>query len=198
MKPLALLQDLAAESDATDGLEALVDDAPAGDGLAPVAGLVVAWCRRTDHPTLAGRVLVTWDDPRGASRERWLPTLHGLAVRPGDRLLVQRPANWSEAVVTGVLDGLRARGESPAPIAGLTLLPDESLRVCAADGAPLVEIRPSDEGPVVRLCRRDVDIEVDGGLRLRAESIALCATRGEVTIDATDDVVVRGETIHLN
>jgi hypothetical protein len=70
--------------------------------------------------------------------------------------------------------------------------------ITAADGKPLIELAASDAGPVVRLLQPDIDVEVPGKLRVSAASIELVATRGEVKVEAADDVVVRGENVHLN
>jgi hypothetical protein len=51
---------------------------------------------------------------------------------------------------------------------------------------------------VVRLLDGDVNLEVAGGLRIDAQRIELHARRGAVEVSASDDVVVRGETVHLN
>ena len=56
----------------------------------------------------------------------------------------------------------------------------------------------TDEGPVIRLLATDVDIELSGRLRISARSLELAAREGPVTVSATDDVIVRGETIKLN
>ncbi|CAN98205.1 hypothetical protein predicted by Glimmer/Critica [Sorangium cellulosum So ce56] len=175
------------------------DDAPPE----PITGLrpgevLVGECLDARHPTLAGRLLVRWTTSRGAL-ERWLPSLHGLAVRAQDRVLVSQPSNWPEPLVTGVVDGFALRPEPPlAEAARLTLHGDEALRVAAADGKPLVEVFASETGPVIRLMTEDADIELKGALRISARSIDLVARQGEVRVNAADDVIVQGENIHLN
>lgn len=178
----------------------VVESAGSRGGAASGAeGLLVGDCVDDRHPRLMGRVLVRWSDGRGAARERWLPTLHGLAVRKTDRVLVQQPANWPEPIVTGVVDGHVVRPDVPrAAAATIALESDEALVVTTRDGAPLVEVRGSDHGPIVRLLRDDVKIEAPGKLELSARSIALHAENGPVTIDASDDVTVQGEVIRLN
>ena len=42
------------------------------------------------------------------------------------------------------------------------------------------------------------ELDVDGPLRVSAEAIELRARAGQLTLDASDDVVVCGETIQLN
>ena len=159
----------------------------------------VGECLDTRHPTLAGRVLIRWVDARGTVCERWLPTLHGLAVRQTDRVLAQQPSNWSEAVVTGVIDGYAQRPDVPrASVATIALKSDEAILVTTAEGAPLLELRGTDQGPVARLLSMDADIEAAGQLRLSAKSIEINATEGSVTLHASDDVTVKGESIRLN
>ncbi len=159
----------------------------------------VGECLDTLHPSLAGRVLVRWVDALGAVSERWLPTLHGLAIRRTDRVLAQHPSNWPEPIVTGVIDGYAQRPDVPrASAATIALKSDEAILVTTAEGAPLLELRGTDQGPVARLLTTTADIEAPGQLRLTASSIALNATEGSVTINASDDVTVKGESIRLN
>lgn len=162
-------------------------------------GPLVGECLDATHPTLVGRVLVRWTTPDGRDERAWLATLHALPVRVGDRVMFQRPANWPEPVVTGVIDGFAARPEpARATAAALTLQRDEALRVVDVRGAALVEVVSGDEGPTVRLLTDDASIELAGGLRVSAARIELVARQGAVRIDAHDDVVVRGEHVKLN
>lgn len=171
----------------------------ARDEAQPAATALVGECVDAAHPTLVGRALVRWVTPDGREVQRWLSTLHGLPVRAGDRVLLTRPANWPDAIVTGVVDGFAKRPEvERAAAASLTLQRDEALRVVDARGAPLVEVRGGDAGPTVRLLTDDASVELAGGLTLSAERIELVARQGAVRIAAHDDVVVRGEHIKLN
>jgi hypothetical protein len=151
------------------------------------------------HPSLRGRVRVRWVDLEGQTFERWLPTLQGLPVRVADRVLMITAANWPEPVVTGVVDGFARRPERErASAATLELQRDEALRVQSASGEDLVEVFEDESGPVIRLLKEDVDLDLPGKLRVRAASIELEAKQGEARIQASDDVVVKGEIIHLN
>jgi hypothetical protein len=159
----------------------------------------VGECLDTHHPTLTGRALIRWVDALGAVSERWLPTLHGLAIRRTDRVLAQHPSNWPEPIVTGVIDGYAQRPDVPRVAAAtIALKSDEAIVVTTAEGAPLLELRGTDQGPVARLLTTTADLEAPGDLRLTARSIALHATDGSVTIHASDDVTVKGESIRLN
>lgn len=172
--------------------------------LPAVAGLIgdallVGECVDATHPTLRGRVRVRVEDTTGEVTEGWLPTLYRLPVRVADRVLVARPGNWDEAVVIGVLDGFARRPEMPLREgASLELATDECLRIRSEDGTDLVEVRQEEEGPVVRLLEPGVDVEVPGSFRVRADRIRLEARKGPVEVEATDDVIVRGEIIRLN
>jgi hypothetical protein len=158
----------------------------------------MAECVGTRHPTLAGRVLV-----RRASaeegRELWVPTLQGLVVREGDRVLLLAVAGATEPVAIGVVDGFGRRSDPPRS-AGPTveLKADERLQVVTEAGDTLLEIVRKADGPVIRLLQKDTQIELPGTLCIRADEILLRARRGDVRIEATDDVVVAGEAIHLN
>jgi hypothetical protein len=190
-------------------LEALVADslspgapaveAPLARAAARAQESFVGECLDTHHPTLTGRALIRWVDALGAVSERWLPTLHGLAIRRTDRVLAQHPSNWPEPIVTGVIDGYAQRPDVPrASVATIALKSDEAILVTTAEGAPLLELRGTDQGPVARLLTTTADLEAPGALRLTARSIELNATGGSVTINASDDVTVKGESIRLN
>jgi hypothetical protein len=168
-------------------------EAPAGDLL------LMGECIDASHPTLRGRILVRWRGSGGGLSERWLPTLYRLAVREGDRVLVARVGNLDEAVVLGVVDGFARRPEPELrEVATLQLSSDECVTVRSTDGSELLQIRQEERGPVVRLLQSDVDLELPGALRLKAEDIRLEACQGRVELSATDDVIVRGEIIRLN
>lgn len=163
----------------------------------PLPGACVAECLDARHPTLVGRVLARWELD-GHHHERWVPTLQGLALRAGDRLLLLPTANASEPVVIGVLDGFTRR---PAPtvhgVAQLELQPDERVAVSDARGRPLLEVVPTDAGPTLRLLNEDLDLELPGRLRFRASQIVLDSV-GAIDVRSEEDVVIRGEVIHLN
>lgn len=166
-------------------------------GFAPAPSEVAA-CVADEHPVLAGRVLCQFERPSGVV-QKWLPCLMGMRPRTGDRVLVQRAENFGESIVTGVIDGFRNR-IPPEPRAehARRLRADETVRIEADDGTPLLEVAAGENGPVVRLLSKDVTIESPGTLRLEADAIELRARQGEVRVSASEDVVVTGEQIHLN
>lgn len=160
---------------------------------------LVGECLDPRHPTLMGRALVRWADAAGGVVERWLPTLLGVTVRAADRVLLLSPASWAEPLIVGVVDGFATRPEpTRAAGAAITLRPDETVRILTDDNACLLEVYRGDSGPVVRLLQPDVEVELAGSLRLSAKSIALQARQGEVKVQASGDVAVQGERIHLN
>ncbi len=113
--------------------------------------------------------------------------------------MIQQPDNWPEPIVMGVVDGFVRRaepGRHGGP--GVTLERDEALRVRTRDGQPLLEIILDDSGPVVRLLQDDISLDIPGGLRVSARSIELAAREGGVNVTASDDVVMKGETVRLN
>jgi hypothetical protein len=160
---------------------------------------LVGECLEARHKVLQGRLRVAWKDASGAEFERWLPSLSGVVVRERDRVLLAQPANFDEPVVLGVLDGF---AERPAPEAlrgpVLAVEKDEALHVTASNGEVLLEIRQSESGPVVKIVKNTLELELPGSLRLSAEAIELEARRGPVKISASSDVVVEGEAIKLN
>lgn len=192
--------DTVVEADLPDR-SALLEDlltAPVTRRAAPATDCLVATCVEDRHPVLQGRIKIAWtdDDPE---QQLWVPTLHGLAVRPGDRVLLVRPGNSDEWIVTGVVDGFARRPPlAPVPAARLELKPDEALQVVSEAGQTLVEVSQGAGGPLVRLLQPDVQLQFAGKLVLRAEDLELEATRGQVAIKASDDVVVRGEIVRLN
>lgn len=156
-------------------------------------------CVGTDHPTLKGRLLVKWLEADGKTTEKWLPALQNLAVRNHDRLLLVKPENGDEMIVTGVVDGFAKRPEvARRSAAHVTLEPDEAIRVTSKYGGDLLELFQSESGPVIRVLQKDTAVELPGKLRLVADSIELEAGAGPIHIRATDDIRINGEMIHLN
>ncbi|MBL4682986.1 MAG: hypothetical protein JKY37_00235 [Nannocystaceae bacterium] len=162
-------------------------------------GCVLGECLDDRHPTLQGRVLVGWPGVQGKAEERWVPTLQGLAVRRGDRVLMLRPDGSDELLVTGVVDGFARRPTvEPQAVGTIELRRDEVLRVLGTDGKPLLEVREGESGPILALLHDDLELAVPGRLRLRGKSVELRAEQGRAEIHATDDIILRGEIIRLN
>jgi hypothetical protein len=99
----------------------------------------------------------------------------------------------------GVIDGFLPRPE-PARVVGtqLELKQDEVFQVRTEDGQPLIEVIRDAAGPVVRLLQSDTRLELQGKLSITAAELELKASNGQVRIEASDDVNLVGELIHLN
>lgn len=170
----------------------------------PAESSFVATCVDAHHPTLLGRVKVHAGDPAarwGADDPAawWLPTLHGLTIRTGDRLLVQRVAGGDEPIVVGVIDGFLPRPEQRHFVGPqLELKADEVLRVNGKDGQALLEIAQGQGGTMVRLLQADTRIDLPGKLTISAAELELNARSGSVRIEASDEVALIGELIQLN
>lgn len=184
------------EESLVDRLLAQEPSAPKQDGR---PGSCVGECIDAKHPSIAGRIRVRIADTDGHAQESWMPCLHRLAVRQGDRVLVEHPANWPEPIVVGVVDGFAMRPTAallPGPT--VTLNTDESVRIEGKDGQELIEVFQGENGPVVRLLKDDVSLEVKGSFSINAQRIDLGAGTGKVRITAYDDVEVEGRRIKLN
>lgn len=167
----------------------------------PEQPMFVATCVDTQHPTLRGRVRVRWADatPDAPTGESWVPTLQGLALRSGDRVLLSHASGIDEPLVIGVVDGFMPRPDRDrTPAAVLELQPDQVLRIQAQDGQQLVDIIQDETGPIVRVLQADTRIDVRGRLTITAAELELKAVRGDVQIEASDKVSVVGETVRLN
>jgi hypothetical protein len=161
---------------------------------------MIGECIAAQHPTLQGRVQVRFATSRGGPElERWVPKLQSLPVRAGDRVMMIRPDNAQEWIVTGVIDGFATRPEvQKSERARIELERDEAISVVSSEGTPLVEISQGQAGPCIKVLEPDVQVEFAGKLALRAKDIELVATQGEVAVTASADVVLKGETIRLN
>ena len=168
-------------------------------GKTPSSSTLIGTCMDIDHPSLKNRFFVRWMDASGKSREAWLPCLKDLKPARHDRVLLQQPDNWFEPIISGVLDGLSGPKDYEAkPGPALTLEKHKALHVLDSDDKPILQIEQGEKGPILRLLDDDLNIEVKGRLRFSARDIELAARKGGVKIQATDDVVVKGEIIYLN
>lgn len=199
-EPAASTDDPAAKSIIENLLDAPRDyrgDATAAASAATTT--LLGECIDDRHPALQGRVLVRLAEFGAPEREVWVPTLQGLPVRVADRVLLVRPANGEEWIVTGVVDGFARRPEvAKRNVAQLALRPDEAIQVVSSEGHALVEISRGQSGSVVRVLEPDVVVEFAGKLAVKAAAIEFVATRGPVTVTASDDVVLKGEAVRLN
>jgi hypothetical protein len=162
-------------------------------------GHVVATCTEQRHPTLTGRIRARCEDAHGRVVESWVATLSGLSVRVSDRVLVLKLPEELDPIAVGVVDGFSRRPETPKLIAQvIEMKRDETLQVQADNGLPLLQITRNEQGPMIRLLQADTQVELPGKLCIAAGAIELRARAGAVRIDASDDVEIVGEAIHLN
>jgi hypothetical protein len=162
-------------------------------------GHALATCTEERHPSLTGRIRVRCEDGRGRVHEGWVATLSGLPVRVADCVLLLKLPDQRDPIAIGVVDGFSRRPEAPKVVAQiLEMKRDETLQINAENGQPLLQIARNQQGPVIRLLQADSQVELPGKLRIAAGAIELCARQGAVRIDASDDVEIVGEAIHLN
>jgi hypothetical protein len=164
------------------------------------SGPLVAEVIDTHHPHRPGRILVSWTSDDGEDREAWLHTTTQVRPRTGDRVLLLRPTNYCECIVTAVLsrDPVPPQPADGQAVGRVALQPSESLRVEASDGTPLVEIASSEHGPVVRVLSRDLELAVPGRLRLSADTIECVSGQGGTDLRSDGETVVRAPRIRLN
>jgi hypothetical protein len=186
----------------TESPSALFEKMLEGKKTRPVGQLgepFVAECIDANHPTLRGRVRIRLTETGVPGPSLWVPTLQGLPVRAGDRLLLQTPHGGSEPVVIGVIDGFLPRPEPDRSVAArIEVKQDEVIQVCSPEGQPLVEILHDAKGPMVRLLQSDTRLDVKGKLSITAAELELRALKGEVRIQASQDVNLIGEIVKLN
>jgi hypothetical protein len=162
-------------------------------------GHVVATCTEQGHLTLTGRIRARCEDAHGRVVESWIATLSGLSVRVADRVLVLKLPEELDPIAVGVVDGFSRRPETPKLVAQvIEMKRDETLQVHAENGQALLQITRNEQGPMIRLLQADTQVELPGKLCIAAGAIELRARAGAVRIDASDDVEIVGEAIHLN
>ncbi len=157
----------------------------------------VACCLEEQHPTLLGRVLCGFE--RSTQLQVWLPCLMHVRPRKGDRVLITRCPGAPHGVVVGVVDGYRQR-VLPVPRMRAThvLGEDDALVIEDAGGRAVLELRASEEGTRVRLLHATTKFVADGELSFEARKVSILASQGPLLLDASEDVRIRGEQIHLN
>ena len=160
---------------------------------------LIGMCLDNHHPSLSGRCLIRWTDASKMSQEKWLPCIRDIKPQRYDRVLLLQPGNWFEPLICGILDGLAGPADhTPKPGPAIQLEKHKALHVVDSNDTPLLQIEQGEQGPVLRLLNDDLNIEVKGRLRISAKDIQLAASRGEIRMNAKDDVHVQGEMIHLN
>jgi hypothetical protein len=170
----------------------------AGNNL-PFCGLVLD----KNDPKNQLRALIRWQAD-GVVFEEWLHRTAGVALEPGDTVLIQPIRNRSHPAVIGILDRPNKSDEEICQSGvlesktAIVLTEGASIQVVAENGRPLLEVSRTESGPRLKLLCPDAVIDVPGDLSLNAKSIKLSATSGKVEVKASDDVVVVGKDIYLN
>jgi len=151
------------------------EDAPRPSSSALMLGEVLEE-RSSDRPD---RVLVRWRDERGGRHERWVRSACGLALEPGDTVLLGKPANWNGWVVTGALQGRADRAPARAAAAQAP-----SSRLEAHVDGERVEIEGHDE-VVLRCGEASITLRRDGrvairGTRVETEALGTNRVKGGI------------------
>ena len=115
------------------------------------------------------------------------------------------------ATLDELLDELETRPSRPASLAaahGRSIDTDdrECLRIRDRDGTIELEIRITAEGPRLSMRGAAIELSATRSVDVRCErftvaaelGVSLAAERGDVRLDAGDDVIVTGERILLN
>jgi hypothetical protein len=192
----AAWQRVSVELDALLAEPAARASANTGEATGPLVGEIVD----THQPHLPGRVFVRWAIDATETREAWLHCTTQVIARRSDRVLLVRPANFGEWIVTAVLTREPA---SVVPQTGevasrVVLDANEALRIDASDGTPLVEIQSSNHGPVLRVLSHDLELAVAGRLRLSADTIECISGQGGTDLRSDGELVMRSPRIRLN
>ena len=151
------------------------------------------------HPVLNNHILVSGVDATGVTFEQWLTHVCGVVIRAGDKVLLQRPADIDQPLVTAVVESSQ-RGATTSRAIGeaLQMQADEVLRINDHHGKPLLEVFSGESGPELKLHHELSELDVEGSFKLKADSLELNARQGEMTLAASGDIKVDGEMIKLN
>lgn len=162
----------------------------------------VTWigrCLQAHDPEHPGQSLVGYEDERGAPAERWLDQLSHVAPVVGDEVLLTTPRGRSAPLVIGRL-GAGPAGPLRLP-SGYQLQVDDARRratLLRPDGTPAVELDLAGDTPILQLPEQDLALEIAGRLSISAGSIEMVSRDGDVRVEASEDVRVRGKLIWLN
>jgi hypothetical protein len=163
-------------------------------------GPLLAEVLDTHNPYMRGRVFVRWHDGERGPIEAWLRIVEGVRARKGAQVLLSKPANAPEWLVTAALFAAATEiveeSSDPAPEL-LRLEPGQVLRIEDHRGQAVVELGGDQAGPRVRLLGRDATMAVDGTLRLEARELELCGREG-VELRTEGEVLARGRVNRLN
>lgn len=160
----------------------------------------------THHPHRPGRVCVRWRDVDALVQEHWLA--YAAHVRPeiGRYVVLARPSNWGEWIVTAMLSlTSRANHAESTPDSSphlcdsrsVKLDENETIRVENAQGKFMFELRHTGEQPVLSL-GRDLTISLDGTLRFSADRIEMRSGAQGTDLRSEGSTVLRAPQIRIN
>ncbi len=202
--PKLLLEDADETQPSATTLEELLEDASRIHATALGEGPLVGECLDTHNPHLPGRVLVRARGEDGDTATAWLSTLSDLRIRAGDRVVLDKPRNWPEPVVLGVLTTASKSSSSKAspPLdpdgPHVQLEPGSGLTVVGPKGEALLRLSATPEGDTrIQLLPAGLDLDVHGKLRLSADRLELRARDG-IDMRTEGDTIVRAHVIRLN
>lgn len=152
-------------------------------------------CLEADHSQTHSRYQIALPVADGQGGAWWLDAVEGVQPRRGDRVLLMSPANADQPVIVGVLAREDVR---QTPKNTIRLEDHDYVRVTTSDGRPLVEVGKNVHGPVVRLCGRDVQLDVPGHLKIAAGKLDLESRSGDLRINADEEVILEGDMIRMN
>lgn len=159
----------------------------------------------THHPHRPGRVCVRWRDVAGAVQEHWLVYDASLRPEPGRHVVLSRPSNWPEWIVTSMLSvspssssrEVLASSDRPGVQQVVRLEESEALRVESSQGALMFELLQTADQPVLRL-GRDLTIALDGTLRLAADRIEMRSGAQGTDLRSEGSTVLRSPQVRIN
>ena len=70
----------------------------------------------------------------------------------------------------------------PSSGTAIHLRPNQPLRVLGRDRQPLVEVRDGEDGITLRLLSGNLELAVEGKLRISAQSLELCTSEGDAEV----------------
>lgn len=161
-------------------------------------GLLTGRVEDTHNPDLPGRVFVRWIGAGRVEQRAWLLYVQGVTPRRGDHVLLSRPDNDPQWLVTAVVGGEPAVRPVAEASRTLRLDPGQRVRIEAHDGTPLLEIGGSANEIVLRALIDDLAVEAAGRLRLAGRGVQIEAGAEGVDIRTDGEAVVRGRHVRIN
>lgn len=209
LPPPRLVGAASAGAASVPSLEQLLEQASRSHAADFAGKTLIGECLDTHNPHLPRRALIRARGQQGGAALAWLALAGDLEVRPGTKVLLDKPDNWPEPVIIGVIEGLETPS-APAAVdeSALELGTGERLIVADSEGRALLEVWADPNGARVRLCREvlqreglereGLEVQALGHLRLAGGRLELRAGDGGLEVNGTGDGIVRAKTIRLN